>query len=169
MGRGLPHEGVGGQFGGILQGYPGILPGYPGVSKKFEQKKTFGFNFRPLHWFSFSREGLRSSSPATGSFGSFGPKVQKRSRKWVPGARGRKSQKRVKLGGCFGYFLFFSARGGGKGGVRGATRGGGRFFIENPRRGMGFPGGGWGFQEGRLERIGEFGRGGLNIKKKQNP
>ena len=38
-------------------------------------------------------------------------------------------------------FIFFLL-GGGERGVRGAGRGGGRFFIENPRRG-GLPGG-WG-------------------------
>ena len=37
------------------------------------------------------------------------------------------------LGGRFGYFLFFSAWGGGRG-VRGVGRG---IFIENPRRGGG--------------------------------
>ena len=41
----------------------------------------------------------------------------------------------IKLGGHFGYFLFFLL-GEGEGGVRGARKGGGdRFSIENPRRG----------------------------------
>ena len=65
----------------------------------------------------------------------------------------------AKLGGRFGYFLFFLL-GEGEGGVRGARRGGGgdRFFIENPTRGGGFPG-----DEGPggcLRRIGEFWWGG---------
>ena len=70
-----------------------------------------------------------------------------------------------KLGGRFGYFLFFSARGGGRG--RGSPRSqerGGQFCIENFRRG--------GLQEGegvsrRVVRseLGNFvgGGGGLNI------
>ena len=43
------------------------------------------------------------------------------------------------LGGRFGYFLFFSARGSGKGSPRRREEGGGRFLIENPSRG-GLPG-----------------------------
>ena len=39
-----------------------------------------------------------------------------------------------RLGGRFGYFLFFFVLGEGKGGVRGAGMGG-SVFIENPRRG----------------------------------
>ena len=44
------------------------------------------------------------------------------------------------LGGRFGYFYFFPARGGAKGSPRREERRGDGFFIENPRRG--------GFQEG---------------------
>ena len=39
--------------------------------------------------------------------------------------------------------FYFFLLGGGEGGVRGAGRGRGTIFIENPRRGGGFPGG-WG-------------------------
>ena len=56
---------------------------------------------------------------------------------------------------------FFSARGGGRGSPRRQERGGVRFLLKIPGGG-GFSGGGGGFQEGCLERIGEFG-GGLNI------
>ena len=42
-----------------------------------------------------------------------------------------------KLGGRFGYFLFFSARGGGRGSPRHQEGGGDPFFIENPKRGGG--------------------------------
>ena len=66
------------------------------------------------------------------------------------------------LGGRFGYFLFFSAPGRGR--ESGATgRGGGRFLIENPRRGGGLQervGRGEGAGEGVCR---EFGGGGLNI------
>ena len=59
-------------------------------------------------------------------------------------------------------FYFFSLLGEGEGGVRGARRGG-SFFIENARRGEGFPGGAEG-PAGCLRRIWEFrGGGGLNI------
>ena len=66
---------------------------------------------------------------------------------------------RAKLGGRFGYFLFFFCLGRGKG-VRGARSGGVGFFLKIPGEGVGAPGGGGGFQEGCLERIGEFGGGG---------
>ena len=46
-----------------------------------------------------------------------------------------------KLGGRFGYFFFFSVRGGGRG-VRGARRGGIGFLFKVPGGGGGFPGGG---------------------------
>ena len=65
------------------------------------------------------------------------------------------------LGGRFGYiYIFFSARGvsRGAGGL-----GGGRFFIENPRRGVSWAGGGegpGGFADS-MRKIG--GGGGLNI------
>ena len=53
------------------------------------------------------------------------------------------------LGGRFGYFLFFSARGGGRGSPR-RQEGGGRFFIENPtERGRG--------REGVCGELGNFG------------
>ena len=66
------------------------------------------------------------------------------------------------LGGRFGYFLFFSARGGGRGSP-GRRERGGSIFIENPRRG--------GLQEGRGQGAGRVsaanlgigGGGGLNI------
>ena len=45
------------------------------------------------------------------------------------------SSERILLGGRFGYFSFFCCSGEGKG-VQGAKKGaGGRFYIENPRRG----------------------------------
>ena len=44
------------------------------------------------------------------------------------------------LGGRFGYFLFFSPSGEGKGESGGDREAGGRFFIENPRRGGCLPG-----------------------------
>ena len=53
----------------------------------------------------------------------------------------------IKLGGRFGYFLFFSARGRGRGIPRRREGGGERFFTENPRRGVcrvGWGGGGGG-------------------------
>ena len=56
----------------------------------------------------------------------------------------------------------FSLLGEGEGGVRGASRGGEPFFIENPRRGGGFPGGAEG-PGGCLWRIGEFGGGGAKF------
>ena len=40
-----------------------------------------------------------------------------------------------KLGGRFGYFLFFSAPGRGRGESGATGREGGRFCIENPRKG----------------------------------
>ena len=62
------------------------------------------------------------------------------------------------LGGRFDIFYFFLL-GEGEGGVRGARRGAGSVFIENPTRGWG------GFQEeegpgGCLRRIGDFFWGG---------
>ena len=48
------------------------------------------------------------------------------------------------LGGHFGYYLFFLCSGEGKGESEAPGRGGGRFFIENPRRGEGGLPGGWG-------------------------
>ena len=42
----------------------------------------------------------------------------------------------MKLGGHFGYFLFLRL-GEGKGESKAPGRGGGRFFIENPKRGGG--------------------------------
>ena len=62
------------------------------------------------------------------------------------------------LGGRFGYFLFFSARGG-EGGVRGDREAGGRFF-ENPRGGGVYQEGVGGGREGVCR---ECGGGGLNI------
>ena len=68
----------------------------------------------------------------------------------------------MQLGGRFGYFLFFSGRGRGKGESEVPGRGG-RFLIENPRRlrGGGSPGGGGAEgPEGCLRRIRELRRGG---------
>ena len=59
----------------------------------------------------------------------------------------------VFLGGRFGYFLYFSARGGVRGSSRRQECGGGvRCFSENPRRGGGF-------QEGEGPRGREGGTG----------
>ena len=61
------------------------------------------------------------------------------------------------------FFVFLL--GGGEGGVRGAGRGRGTIFIENPRRGGGGVSqarGGRGAR-GREGVCGEFGEGGLNI------
>ena len=55
------------------------------------------------------------------------------------------------LGGRFGYFIFFSARGGGRGSLRRLEGRGDRFVIENPSRGGGAEGPG-----GCLRQIGEF-------------
>ena len=64
----------------------------------------------------------------------------------------------ARLGGRFGYFLFFLLGGGGVRGARGA--GGCRSFIENPRRGEGLPGeGGGGRRAGRVS-AGNSGGGG---------
>ena len=64
------------------------------------------------------------------------------------------------LGGRFGYFLFFSARGRGRGSPRAPGGGGGGIsFSANPTRGGGSPGGAEG-SGGCLRRIGDFGRGG---------
>ena len=50
---------------------------------------------------------------------------------------------RTLLGGRFGYFLFFSARGRGRGSPRGHEGRASAFLIEDPTRGGGvFPGGG---------------------------
>ena len=49
------------------------------------------------------------------------------------------------LGGRFGYFLFFSAWGGGRGSPR-RRRGGGRFLLKFPGAGGGFSPGGEGFE-----------------------
>ena len=68
----------------------------------------------------------------------------------------------ILLGGRFGYFLFFLL-GGGEGRVRGAGKGGGRFFIEYPRRGGVSWAGGAGGSRGQEGVCGEFGGGGLNI------
>ena len=58
------------------------------------------------------------------------------------------------------YFCLF---GEGEGGVRGARKGGDRFFIENPRREE-FPGEGPRGWEGVCNELGNFGGGwGLNI------
>ena len=46
-----------------------------------------------------------------------------------------KSPQNTKTWWTFRIFLFFFLLGGGEGGVRGAGRGGGRFLIENHRRG----------------------------------
>ena len=61
----------------------------------------------------------------------------------------------LKLGGRFGYFLFFLLGEGG-GGVRGSGRGGGRFFW----RGRGSQGREGPRPGGCLQRIGEFFFGG---------
>ena len=75
---------------------------------------------------------------------------------------------KTQLGGRLGYFLFFSARGRGKG-VRGAGReGGGRFALKIPGGGGGLQKGG-GLQEGEGPRLGGClreiwgGGGGVNI------
>ena len=77
-------------------------------------------------------------------------------------------ERQTLLGGRFGYFLFFAARGRGKGEPEapGASGGGrDRFFIENHRTG----GGGAPAQDGPMGRegvggeLGNFGGGGLNI------
>ena len=73
-------------------------------------------------------------------------------------ARGNQS-----LAGRFGYFLVFSARGGGRESPRRWEGRGGRFLIEIPGGGGGSQGGGGAEgQGGCLRRIGELG-GGLNI------
>ena len=64
----------------------------------------------------------------------------------------------LELGGRFGYFLFFSARGKGKGEPGAAGRRGGLLFLKIPGRGGGsFRGGGL---RGREGVCGEFGGGG---------
>ena len=65
-----------------------------------------------------------------------------------------------KVGGRFGYFLFFLCSGEGKGESEAPGGGGGRFFIENPRRGGGPPGRGGGGGGGREGVCVEFGGGG---------
>ena len=65
----------------------------------------------------------------------------------------------INLGGRFGYFLFLFCSGRGKGSPRPAG-GGGRFFIENPRRGGSRRGRGAAGPGGCLRRIGDFGGGG---------
>ena len=61
------------------------------------------------------------------------------------------------------FFIFFLLRGG-KGGVRGDREGGGgRFFIENPRRGGSPTRGVGGGREDVCREFGELGGGGLNI------
>ena len=60
------------------------------------------------------------------------------------------SKPSLKLGGRFGYFLFFSARGGGRGSPRRQEGGGGIHFL------LKIPGGG-GFQEGPRGREGVCG------------
>ena len=78
-------------------------------------------------------------------------------------SEGPKSEPPLWLGGRFGYFLFFSVRGGGRGSSRRQEGGGDRFLLKIPG-GEGCPRGeraeGLG---GCLRRIGEFwggGRGG---------
>ena len=76
------------------------------------------------------------------------------------------SKANSKLGGRFGYFLFFRL-GGGEGESGATGREGGRFCIENPRRG-GFSqegvGGGEGAGRVSAGNLGELGGGGgLNI------
>ena len=69
----------------------------------------------------------------------------------------------TKLGGRFGYFLFFLCSGRGKGESE-AKEEKGSVLIENPRRGGGFPGGARGGQEGVCGELGTFWGGGrLNI------
>ena len=68
------------------------------------------------------------------------------------------------LGGRFGYFLFFSARGGGRGSPRRREGVGGRFLLKIPGAGGVSGGGGPEGPGGCLRRIGDFGGGGdLNI------
>ena len=63
----------------------------------------------------------------------------------------------------FRIFSIFFLLGGGERGVRGAGRGGGRFFIENPRRGVSRAGGGGARGAGRVFAGNVGGGGGLNI------
>ena len=66
------------------------------------------------------------------------------------------------LGGHFGYFLIFSALGGGRGSPR-SREGGGLIFIENPRRGGGGflqEGEGLRGREGVCGELGNLGGGG---------
>ena len=64
------------------------------------------------------------------------------------------------LGGHFGYFLFFSARGRGRGEYGATGRGGVGFLLKIPRRGGASPGGeGGGEGAGRVS-AGNFGGGG---------
>ena len=60
-------------------------------------------------------------------------------------------------------FIFFFGSGRGKGESEAAGRGGGRIFIENPRRGGGSPGGGTEGPGGVCSELGIFLGGGLNI------
>ena len=71
------------------------------------------------------------------------------------------------LGGRFGYFIFFSARGSrGKGESEASGGGGGGKFIENPRKGGGGvlqEGEGLRGREGVCGELGNFGGGGANF------
>ena len=58
-----------------------------------------------------------------------------------------------------GYFYIFFLLGGGEGEVRGDREGGGRVFIETPRRGVSREGG----RGGREGVCGEFGGGGAKF------
>ena len=87
------------------------------------------------------------------------PEVRKKISKRVPGASRPGGPK---LGGRFGYFLFFSARGGGRGSPRPPGGGVVDFFLKIPGGG-GSRGGGAEGPGGCLRRIGDLGGGGLNI------
>ena len=69
----------------------------------------------------------------------------------------------TKLGGRFGFFLFFSRLGEGEGGVRGRREGGWLIFYWKSQKGGGSRGGGAEGPGGCLRRIGESGRGGPNF------
>ena len=87
---------------------------------------------------------------------------------YVPSSRAPSFFLRTLTWWTFRIFLIFFLLGSGEGGVQGAGRGGGGFFMENPRKG-GLPGGGGVGGEGVCGRegvCGEFGGGGgggLNI------
>ena len=110
---------------------------------------------------------LQSLRPSTEVPNARHSKQPKNCRKGVPSGHGKTAEKQLeeqpkhpKTWWTFRIFIIFFCSGEGKGAVRGVgRRGGGRFFIENPRGG-GLPGGGAGGGEGPEGVCGDLGGGG---------